>query len=288
MSNLFEHFGEGHQTSLAIGFDDDGDKALQTIAKQRKVALTQGQGDMVTRASATIHAGHGLSLAAYRANNLLLANAYPNLLTHESHVMDLNELHSGLVLGSSNNTRHLRSTIRQLQTTIVEWDVISEGGTKQSLTDVQFLSRATYTRAGRKAYIEYSYDPVMRKMLYEPTLPIYLRIEEQRLWTSRASHVLWEMASRYVPPREESTHFEVLTRPFHVDSIRRIFGAKSKTFDRFALLSQRVIKPACEDLSSHLDYDIEPVFQRAQNSNKVNAVQFLITGKGRQQMQLIR
>ena len=78
--------------------------------------------------AAAIHCSGELSLVERKLLNILLLNAYNDLLTKDIHIISSKHLFSMLGWGESNNIEGLKNTLKGLMSTIIEFNLMGDGG----------------------------------------------------------------------------------------------------------------------------------------------------------------
>ena len=117
----------------------------------------------VIKHSAAIQAENRFGLLERRAWNWLLANAYDELPTAETHSIALSDLMKALGYTSRNHV-HLRETLKTLTSSVLEWNVIRKDkevwGATTLLAEVEI----------EDGVCTYAFGPMLRKRLHNPTI----------------------------------------------------------------------------------------------------------------------
>jgi hypothetical protein len=121
----------------------------------------------VIKHSAAIQVENRIGLLERRVWNWLLANAYDELPTSETHRIAVPELMKALGYTSRNHA-HLRETLKALTGSVLEWNVIRKDkevwGATTLLAEVEI----------EEGVCTYAFGPMLRKRLYNPKM--YARI----------------------------------------------------------------------------------------------------------------
>ena len=107
---------------------------------------------------AAIHIENRLSLLERKMANVLLLNAYPNLLTQEAHRIRIKDLAS--ILGFDSNDRDcLKRALVNLMSTVLTWNIIDRNGNEKAWRARPMLMSADIERN----WCTYAYHPDLRQ-----------------------------------------------------------------------------------------------------------------------------
>ena len=96
--------------------------------------------------NAAIRSYSEMSLLERKVANVLLYNAYHNLLINNFHEISLTEL-LGLLSMRTNDYEKLKQVIRQLMTTVIEWNVTKKESENNELQDSKLFDPKENWRA---------------------------------------------------------------------------------------------------------------------------------------------
>lgn len=213
--------------------------------------------------AAAIHCSGELSLVERKVSNILLLNAYDDLLTKDVHSIPTKHLFAMLGWGDSHNIDGLKVTLKSLMSTIIEFNLMGDGGERwQAMT---LLSSATLA----DGECTYSYAKSLAIKFYQPEIFAVINISIQKQFKSNYALTLYENCVRYV--KVGSTGW------WDLETFRKIIGAKSDMYDEFKRLSSFVIKKAIDEVNLVSDIRLEVEYQK--ESRKVTALRFLIQAK---------
>lgn len=211
--------------------------------------------------AAAIHCSGELSLVERKLSNILLLNAYDNLLNKDIHIIPTKYLFMMMGWGDSNNVDGLKTTLKSLMSTIIEFNLMGDGGEVwQAMT---LLSSASLS----DGECRYSYAKDLAVKFYKPEIFAVINIAIQKQFKSNYALTLYENCVRFI--RVGSTGWWDLT------TFRKIMGAKSDTYDEFKRLSSFVIKRAMDEINSVSDIRLDVEYKR--ENRKVVALRFLIS-----------
>ncbi|MBL4874741.1 MAG: replication initiation protein [Rhodobacteraceae bacterium] len=217
--------------------------------------------DSVKKNVAAIHVSGKLSLLQRKLSNVLLLNAYDELITKPSHSIDAKTL--CLMIGyNSNDIDTLRGALRSLAETVAEWDMLDKDG-KQEWGVSSLLSYAKL-KAG---VCEYAYSPALAEKLFDPKIFALINLNIQRRFTSGHGLALYENCFRFV--RTGSTGW------WEIDLFRRLMGVSDSTYyESFKHLNAKIIKPAVVEVNKTSNIMVTPEFRK--QGRKVSHIRFLI------------
>ena len=215
----------------------------------------------VIKHSAAIQVENRISLLERRAWNVLLANAYDELPTAETHriaVVDLTR-----VLGyTSRNHLHLRETLKSLMSAMLEWNIVHKDkevwGATTLLAEVEI----------EDGVCTYAFGPTLRKRLYNPKMYARISLSLQNLFQSKHALALYELCIDYL--HEESNLGQT---PFiSVQDFRKLMGIPDGMYPEFKKLNQYVIKEPLEEINEVTDLTVTAEYKKEGRS--VVAVKF--------------
>lgn len=211
--------------------------------------------------AAAIHCSGELSLVERKLSNILLLNAYDDLLNKDIHTIPTKHLFTMMGWGESNNVDGLKVTLKSLMSTIIEFNLMGDGGEVwQAMT---LLSSATLA----EGECRYSYAKDLAVKFYKPEIFAVINIAIQKQFKSNYALTLYENCVRFI--KVGSTGW------WDLATFRKIMGAKSDTYDEFKRLSSFVIKKAMDEINSVSDIRLMVDYKR--ENRKIVALRFLIS-----------
>ena len=210
---------------------------------------------------AAIHVSGKLTLLQRKLSNVLLLNAYDDLLAKPSHRIDARTL--CLMIGyNSNDMETLKAALRSLAETVAEWDMLDERG-RQEWGVSALLS---YARL-RDGICEYAYSPALAEKLHDPKVFALINLNIQRRFTSGHALALYENCYRFL--RTGSTGW------WAIGLFRKLMGVDgSAYYETFKHLNAKIIKPAVEEINRSSNIVVMPEFRR--EGRAVSDVRFRI------------
>ena len=210
---------------------------------------------------AVIQTSGELSLLERKMSNVFLLQAYDNLIKQRTHTLPLKVL-AQLCGYDSKDTEHLKSVLRSLTTTPIEFNLLEDGDDKWSVTPL--LSFAEL----HKGYVTWRYDESMAERLYEPAVYAVINLAMQKRFTSAYAYTLYENCSRYRAVRS--------TGWWPIDTFKTMMVAKSDTYRDFRRFNEKIIAPAVREINDISDLFVESEFKKAGRGGKVTDVKFHI------------
>ena len=210
---------------------------------------------------AAIHVSGKLTLLQRKLSNVLLLNAYDELITKQTHSIDAQTL--SLMVGyNSNDIDTLKASLRGLAETVAEWDMLDSAG-RQEWGVSALLSYAKL----KGGVCEYAYSPALAEKLHDPKVFALINLNIQRRFTSGHGLALYENCYRFV--RTGSTGW------WPLDLFRRLMGVEgSAYYETFKHLNAKIIKPAVAEVNRTSNIRVQPEF--AKKGRTVTDLRFLI------------
>jgi hypothetical protein len=209
---------------------------------------------------AAIHTSGELTLLERKIVNVLLLNAYDDLLTKRSHSIPVKHMAELLGWDVSHNVERLQDALRRIVRTSIEFNVMEDGHESWEITSL--LSHAKI----RNGICTYKYVEELAERLFDPEVYATINIGMQRRFKGGYSLTLYENCFRYKATGS--------TGLWEIDKFRRIMGATAPMYGEFKRLSHFVINKAVDEINRQSDIHLTPEYQRI--GRKVAAVKFLI------------
>jgi hypothetical protein len=224
----------------------------------------QEKNQEVIKHSAAIQISSNITLLQRRAWNVLLANAYNELPTHEKHSIQVANLIRVLDFESKNDA-YLKDAIRALVSCQVEWNILRKDGKNQ--WGVAGLLASAVIENG---ICEYAYSPHLRERLHNPTMYARISLSLQNRFNSKHAQSLWEICSDYLGSGRDAGESPFIP----LEQFRKLMGVPDYLYPEFKMINQKVISPAVAEINKVSDFRVEVDHQR--RGRKVTAVKFKI------------
>jgi Initiator Replication protein len=210
-----------------------------------------------------IHTTGSLTLLQRKLVNVLLFNAYENLLNRRTHKIPLKILCAMLGWDASNDIQTLKDALRALASTTVEFNLTEEG--KETWCVMSMISFGEICGG----MCTYRYDEDLAERLFDPAVYAMINLKIQRNFDAGQALNLYENCVRF--KNVGSTGWWTL------DFMRHVTGAESSYYDDFRRLNDRVIKPCIKHINDISDITIASELKREQR--RVVSVRFDIRSK---------
>jgi plasmid replication initiation protein len=210
---------------------------------------------------ATIHCSNALTLLQRKISNALLYNAYRELLSRDEHEITIRKLCS-LIGYNSNDHLTIKNALKNLISTVIEWNIIDETTSEQDWTASSILASARIK--GSLCY--YSYSARMRELLHSPAIYGRVSLIVQSKFKSAYGLAVYENCVRYKGLPN--------TRWFDLDVFRKLMGISESLYPIFRDLKRRVIDKAVEEVNTYSDMIVTPEIKRV--GRKATAIRFLL------------
>ena len=165
-----------------------------------------------------------------------------------------------LVGWKSRDDKELRSALRVLSSTTIEWDIRAG---KDSEWGISSLVASAKLHRGE---IVFTFSQDLKERLLCPQLYSWLRLEPMKLFTSKYSLALYELLARYAKVGS--------TGPISLQEFRKLMGTEGEYFNQFKELNRKVIKLALGEINRYSEIRVR--LKSTGKGRKVTHVKFLI------------
>ena len=211
---------------------------------------------------AAIHIENRLSLLERKMANVLLFNAYPELLTRETHRIRVKDLADTLGF-DSNDQDCLKKALVNLMSIVVTWNILDGKGNERVWRARPMLMAVDIERT----WCSYGYHKDLRQQLFNPEIYSRINLGIQRKFTSGHALSLYENCLRY---RSIGS-----TGWWALETFRKLMGVDDNDYYAdFRRLNSKVIKPAVKQVNTASD--ILLTAEKKSEKRRVVAIRFLI------------
>lgn len=228
---------------------------LSAIEKQEDkkhlsdVAGATGSRDLLKKHTGAIHVFSELSFLQRKMMNVLLYNAFDDLLSERVHSVSVETL-CMLTGFDSKNTNYLKESLLGLSSQLIQWNVLDSKG-----SEVWGASTLLASVEISDGIISYEYSSKLSEKLYNPKSYARINLAIQRKMTSGTAYALYELGFRYLKVGQ--------TPWLPLDVFKKLIGVEgSKNYEAFFQLNAKVIKPNTKIVNETTDIIIEPVFAK--------------------------
>lgn len=207
-----------------------------------------------------VHVGGDLGLLGRKLSNVLLLNAYDDLLTQSVHKIPVGIM-SEMLGFDSKNTGALKDALKKIASTPIEFDILHAAGDEEwGVTTL--LSSANI----RNGMVTYEYSRELANRLANPEIYLLININVQKEFSGSYALALYENCLRF--KRTGSTGW------ISVDIWRQLLGAEASTYDEFKHFNSEVIKKAVKEVCTVSNILITPEYER--QNRRVTKIRFLV------------
>lgn len=226
--------------------------------------MSLGKKKQVIKHSAAIQISNEVNILQRRAWNVLLANAFDDLETKEKYEIPLKDLIAVLKFDSKNE-RYLKETLKILNRTQVEWNILNKDGQHEwgaftLLSQVKIIDGVCI----------YAYAPDLRERLNNPVMYAKISLSLQNKFHSKHSLALYELFVDYFNIKNEYGE----TPNISVADFRKLLGLKENEYKQFKHLNLNVIKKALDEINKLSDLFVDVEYTR--KGRKVEFIKFRI------------
>lgn len=219
----------------------------------------------VIKASPAIQIQSKITLLQRRAWNVLLANAYDELPSRETHRVSVAELARSLGF-NSHNEDYLKETLAALVDCTVEWNIL--GKDKKGEWGVASLLASAVIEKG---ICTYGFAPHLRLKLYNPRIYTKLNLRLQNQFASRYAMILWEVCFDYfnIARNQGETPF------IPIETFKELIGLEKEEYPLFKELNRKIIKPSIKEINELTNFSVEVEQKRL--GRKIGELKFRIS-----------
>jgi plasmid replication initiation protein len=213
---------------------------------------------------ALIHSSGELTKVERVLVNVLLFNAYDDLLTKKTHTIPSKFL-TPLIGWSGNGLNDLKKSLERLAGRVIKFNLLED---KKPVWEINhFISKARIA----DGVCTYEYHEDMAKLMYEPEIYAMIRASlEYKLPSSYAIN-LYENCIRFVNTKHKTTGWWDLER------FRLLMGANIPSYDDFKYLKRDIVVKPIKDINTHTDINL--TFELRKVGRTVTDIKFNIEEK---------
>ncbi|MGF6547112.1 replication initiation protein [Paraburkholderia youngii] len=209
---------------------------------------------------ATVHVSGELSLLERKIVNVLLLNAFDDLLTKKRHTLPVGIFCTMLGFDSKNHDA-LKRALLKVMSTPISFDLLHDGGK----TDWEASPLIAYASI-KNGLCSYEYSDWLAGKLANPDIYTLININVQRQFSGGYALALYENCLRF--KRTGSTGW------IPVETWRRLLGADASMYDEFKHFSAEVIKKAVKEINQVSNIVVSPEYKR--EARRVVQIRFLV------------
>ena len=218
--------------------------------------------------TAAVHISNILTLNQRKIANVLLKNAYQELISREQHSIKTRDLLRQLGWSDSSSSNDaLKKDLKVLNTTQLEWNIFKRDR-RRSWNISTMLAGASI----ENGVITYSYSTVLRQALYNPNIYAKLDLGIQRKIQNKHAIAIWEyvMCELSIIGKRQ-----MVSRWIPLDDIRKLLGLQDKSSYNSFKAFHRVLETAVEEINAKSEIKIETEFQK--EKREVKDLRFVVS-----------
>ena len=228
-----------------------------------------------------IHVSNTLSFLCRKVSNVLLLNAWNNLIDKEVHTISIRDLADAVGL-DSNDLVLIRNALGSLVETSLIWNML--GRDKKNVWSKSAILGSVQIAEGT-GICEYSYPPHLRQLLRHPNIFAKINLLIQRQFDSKYSLALWEFASGELALSKCEGGNQCTTDWIELEKIHEILGSTERSYQEYKEFRQKVLKPAISEVNHISNLEIVNTESMREN-RKITALRFSIVPKESYQLPL--
>ncbi len=207
-----------------------------------------------------------ISLLQRKIWNVLLANAFDDLLSKDEYSIKIKDL-AEILKFDSNDIELVKEAVTKMQKVLVQWNVLEKDD--EVWISSHFLGDVKITK--KSGIICYSWGKYLREKLYNPTMYAKISLIIQSKFKSKYSLILYELCVDYFIKKQGKGE----TPWISIEDFKKLMGADDKYYNNFKYLNKKVLKVALNEVNKESDIFIE-VAKKTEN-RKVVALKFYIS-----------
>lgn len=232
------------------------------------------EGKELKKHVAAIRVSNTVGALGRKVWNVLLINAYDDLLEKRKHTIPVSVL-SDVAGYNSKSYDSLKSALQRLQTTLVEWDIGGGAAVKGMWSPNHISVQMIGGYKIENGILEYYYPDYLPELLYQPTMYQSISLSQQKEISSGASLALWENCLRYIGVGS--------TGLSDVEEWKVLLGVQGKkAYQQFYRFNERCLSLAIKEVNKKTNIDIELITERV--GRKVVKMGFKVTEKAQQSL----
>ncbi len=217
-------------------------------------------GKEVKKHIGAIHINGRLTLLQRKIANVLLLNAYEDLVNKEEHQISIRIL-AEFVGFDSNDHQLIKNALETLAKTIIKWNLLDKDGVEE--WGISSMLAHAHIREG---VCSYSYSIALREKLYNPDLYASINLDVQKRFASGYALAIYENCLRY--------RTIGVTGWISLEIWRELLGLEEDQYTLFKDFNKRVLKPAIQEINESSDILLDAEYKR--EKRYVTALKFKI------------
>ncbi len=228
----------------------------------------------VIKHSAAIHISNTLTHTQRMVSNVLLKNAFKDLLSSDRYQIKISTLVQAIDC-NTRNIKALKDILSVLVTTKLEWNILDKD--KKNRWGVSALLAYAEIKNG---VCQYEYSSGLRTIFSNPNIYARLNLLIQRQFKCGHTLAIWEYLMEFLC----STGFKTgYTQWLSVEAFKKLLGTQNDPlYNEFKYVGQRLIKKPLKKINALSDINAAVEYER--KKRKVIAIRFKVSRKENYQL----
>jgi plasmid replication initiation protein len=220
--------------------------------------------------TAAIHIQNAMTLVDRQVHNILIKNAFSNMLKQDMHTISIDNLLTELGHSGYKNYTFIKTSIKKLVSNSINFNLLGKDKKKKWESAITLLSSAHFTQG----QVYYSFPKELAAALGNPNIYASLNLNYQKNLSSKYAIALWEYCTEQLDSTNQS---KIQTEILNLEKLKQLLGATDKVYDEFKNLNRFVLKNAIAEVCNITDIDVD--YKTIKTSRKVIGVTFEIVRK---------
>ncbi len=230
----------------------------------------------VIKHSAAIHISNTLTHTQRMVSNVLLKNAFKDLLSDERHQIKISTLLQSIDC-NTRNIKAVKDILSVLATTKLEWNILDKD--KKNRWGVSALLAYAEIKSG---VCSYEYSAGLRKIFSNPNIYARLNLLIQRQFKCGHTLAIWEYLMEFLCSNKFKSGY---TDWLSVEAFKKLLGTHNDPlYKEFKYIGQRLIKKPLKKINEVSDISAEVEYER--KKRRVVALRFKVARKENYQLPL--
>ncbi len=223
--------------------------------------------EVIKHSGAVQVSANQISLLQRKIWNVLLANAFDDLLTKDEYSIKIKDLAETLKF-DSNDIETVKEAVTKMQTVLVQWNVLEKDD--EAWISSQFLGEVKLTK--QSGVIYYTWGKHLREKLHNPTMYAKINLAIQSRFKSKYSLVLYELCVDFFIRKQGKGE----TPWISIEDFKKLMGLENDKYcQEYKRLNDFVIKKAVKEVNEKSDVFV--AIDTKKESRKVVALKFHIS-----------
>jgi len=182
-----------------------------------------------------------ISLLQRKIWNVLLANAFDDLLSKDEYSIKIKDL-AEILKFDSNDIELVKEAVTKMQKVLVQWNVLEKDD--EAWISSQFLGEVNITK--QSGVIWYTWGKYLREKLCNPTMYAKINLAIQSRFKSKYSLVLYELCVDYFIKKQGKGE----TPWINIEDFKKLMGVENDKYcQEYKRLNYFVIKKAVKEVN---------------------------------------